>query len=348
MNVQVSEDSGELVQVDLARQICNCGGARCVHLDIAMDVVRNRGRRWRWLILSAFHKELRRGDVVAARHWAAWLAHCDGPSAPLEYLRKIWSEETVDLDLAVWLHGETANVADGVARFCAAVKVWETPQWWTVFQEWSECLAGVAHHFFGVLADRLARAAAAGDEAELTTVRHLALADLTATARLTVQQAEVFRTRYASRRFESEDFVLAMLLADRLPRAETTHPTGADVDVLPHWTNGATLLLPPVYAYDYHSHFGKARMRAWMQQNPGSGFRFGVDTSPVDLRWAGGLVPLFWRVQVWQLGGRASLEGLAWHELVPEPEALRRFGDWCDWWPEQAASGRVTRCANVS
>ncbi len=334
MKVQVNESSNDFVQVDIDGQTCSCGGRRCAHLEMATDVVRDHGRRWRWLILSALHKELRRGDIVAARHWAAWLAHCDGPSAPLEYLRKIWSEETVDLDLAVWLHGETANVAEGVARFCAAVKVWEMPDWWPVFQEWSECDAGVAQHSFGAAADQLVLALAAEDEAELAAARERALTELTATGRLTFQQAEVFRTRYASQRFESEDFVLAMLLADRLPRAERARSAGAEVDVALHWTDGSTLLLPPPYAYDYHSHFGKARMRAWMAENPGRGFRFGVDTSPVDLRWAGGIVPLFWRVQAWHQGGRAALDGLQWNELNVEASALQRFEVWCDWWPE--------------
>ena len=208
------------------------------------------------------------------------------------------------------------------------------PDWWPVFQEWSECDAGVAQHSFGAAADQLVQALATEDEADLAAARGRVLTELTATGRLTFQQAEVFRTRYASQRFESEDFVLAMLLADRLPRTERARSAGAEVDVALPWTDGSTLLLPPPYAYDYHSHFGKAWMRAWTAENPGRGFRFGVDTSPVDLRWAGGLVPLFWRVQAWHQGGRQALHGLQWHELTVESSVLKRFEAWCDWWPE--------------
>ena len=116
MKVQAVEAGDGFVEVDVEEGKCGCGQRKCIHRDIATDVVRDKGRRWRWLILSAFHKELRRGDVPAACHWASWMAHCDGAAAPLEYMRKIWSEETADLDLAVWLHAEDATAEGGVAN----------------------------------------------------------------------------------------------------------------------------------------------------------------------------------------------------------------------------------------
>jgi hypothetical protein len=336
MRVQTAEGSDGFTSVDVETGTCNCGQRKCIHLDIATDVVRERGRRWRWLILSSFHKELRRGDMVAARHWACWMAHCDGKDAPLEYMRKIWSEETADLDLAVWLHADDATVGGGVARFCAATKVWELQEWWTCFETWQERRKGVGHESLGGLADLLARPAPGADGLLIEGLRADALKELVGAGRLTLAQAEVFRTRYQSRRFENEDFVLAQLLSAQLTAPSRRFTADVDVQVDGSWTDGSTLLLPPPYAYDYHSYFGKARMRSWLERNPGVGFGFGVDTSPVDLRWAGGLVPLFWRVQAWQNGGTPAMHVLAWHELEVKPEALRRFTAWCGWWPEVA------------
>jgi len=186
----------------------------------------------------------------------------------------------------------------------------------------------------GGLADQLARAESGANGSRVNGLRDDALTELTATGRLTFAQADVFRSRYRSRRFENEDFVLAQMLTAQFPAQSGPFAAAVDVQVAARWTDGSTLLLPPPYAYDYHSFLGKARMRAWLERNPGGRFGFGVDTSPVDLRWAGGLVTLFWRVEAWQNGGRAAMDELAWHELAVDPAALERFEAWCDWWPE--------------
>ncbi len=332
MRVQATEGSLGFVDCDVERGICACGVPRCVHLEWASDVVLFRGKRSRWLVLSSLHKELRRGDVVAARHWASWLAHCDGPDAPLGYLRKIWSEETADLDLGVRLHRPSVTLAEAIAHFCAASKVWALPAWWTAFQVWQERVEGVGPRLRHKLVDRLARAQAKGDPVKLAHLRIAALAELTDRRLLTSAHVVVFQARFATERLENEDFLLAALLADLLPAQVNPPLQNPRTRVARHWTNGSTLRLPPAYAYDYHSRAGLARMRAWLEHNPGGEFTFGIDTSPVDLRWAGGLVPLFWRVQAWQQYG-AAMDRLAWHELVVEPAALQRFVAWCGWWP---------------
>lgn len=336
MKIQTNQNSTTFTTVDVAAPSCSCNQPRCIHLEIASDLINNGGRRWRWLVLSAFHKELRRGDVAKASHWAAWFARCDGPAAPLEYMRKIWCEETADLQLAVWLHSDAATVDSAVTRFCAATKFWELPELWAAFQEYAELRADPTRRVPGTWASDFAAAEAGEDAAALAILRTRALADLAADGRLSAAEVAVFQRRYASGRFENEDFMLVILLTSRLPRDAMSEIPQPAPELAAEWTDGSMLLLPPDYAYDYHLFFGKARMGAWLAAHPGSGFRFGVDTSPIDLRWAGGLVPLFWRVQAWQFGGTAAMHRLTWHELPIEPAVLQRFSAWCDGWPEDA------------
>ncbi len=331
MRVQATRESTAWVDVDTARRTCSCCNDTCEHVELASDLVLDRGRRNRWLVRSAFHKELRRGNVQEARHWAAWMVHCDGRDAPLEYLRKIWSEETANLELAVYLHGSQARLPTAIAWFCHATKVWQMPAWWDVFQAHEEGTMPTgtrAARWSAEMRD------AADDDAALAELRDQVLDELSSDGRLTAQQLAVFRTRYESGRFENEDIVLLLLLCSRLPACDVGRP-----DSLPsvprRFVDGSTLLLPPVCAYDYHTAVGKARMRAWLAAHPDSGFGFGVDTTPVDLRWAGGLAPLFWRVQAWrQFGSTAGMDATAWHELGVDAEALQRFAAWCGWWPE--------------
>ncbi len=218
-----------------------------------------------------------------------------------------------------------------IAWFCHATKVWQMPAWWDVFQAHEEGTMPTgtrAARWSAEMRD------AADDDAALAELRDQVLDELSSDGRLTAQQLAVFRTRYESGRFENEDIVLLLLLCSRLPACDVGRP-----DSLPsvprRFVDGSTLLLPPVCAYDYHTAVGKARMRAWLAAHPDSGFGFGVDTTPVDLRWAGGLAPLFWRVQAWrQFGSTAGMDATAWHELGVDAEALQRFAAWCGWWPE--------------
>lgn len=86
-----------------------------------------------WESISAFHKELRRGDVKQAQYWALSVAAHRGLSGVIRYMLNIIFEETRDLDLFLRLlrliekgrsveYDETMNA---VALFCHSPKKWE-------------------------------------------------------------------------------------------------------------------------------------------------------------------------------------------------------------------------------
>lgn len=88
-----------------------------------------------WEAVSAFHKELRRGDADQARYWAMVVAGHRGLNGVVRYMLNIMFEETRDLDLykaTMILLGKgqlvpLQSVLNLVTRFCAAPKKWELP-----------------------------------------------------------------------------------------------------------------------------------------------------------------------------------------------------------------------------
>lgn len=88
-----------------------------------------------FVAVSAFHKELRRGDIDAALYWATVLIPHRGRHGIIAYLRNILFEETRDLQLGKYLlmlsdYGKsvsTLQVQRAIRWFCRSVKKWEMP-----------------------------------------------------------------------------------------------------------------------------------------------------------------------------------------------------------------------------
>jgi hypothetical protein len=88
-----------------------------------------------WEALSAFHKELRRGDYDAAMYWSLSVANHRGLSGVVRYMLSIVFEETRDLVLYEHLLNVSElgrnvtflQVCVAVKLFCASPKKWELP-----------------------------------------------------------------------------------------------------------------------------------------------------------------------------------------------------------------------------
>lgn len=88
-----------------------------------------------FVCVSAFHKELRRGDTEKALYWGRCLLPHRGRHGVVSYMRNILFEETRDLGLVRYIlrlsdHGKSVAQLDvdrAIARFCAAPKKWELP-----------------------------------------------------------------------------------------------------------------------------------------------------------------------------------------------------------------------------
>lgn len=94
------------------------------------------GRRYNaFEAVSAFHKELRRGDITNALYWATMLVPHRGKHGVVAYMRNILFEETRDLPLARYIlkvssKGRSVSLLEmqrAVHRFCVAPKKWDLP-----------------------------------------------------------------------------------------------------------------------------------------------------------------------------------------------------------------------------
>ncbi|MET4190630.1 MULTISPECIES: hypothetical protein [unclassified Bradyrhizobium] len=159
---------GDFYLVDLGAGTCTCknGGpwqwhikneawARsqcCSHKIRAMaDILEKKGRpadmqaayskevgsRYNmYEVVSAFHKELRIGNVERAVFWGTMLANFRGSRGIIKYLLNILYEETRDhtmgdflLDLYLWddRSHDYANMCIGIKAFCQSKKKWQIP-----------------------------------------------------------------------------------------------------------------------------------------------------------------------------------------------------------------------------
>lgn len=93
---------------------------------ITTDLVQRQGAGFRFVARSAMHKEVRRGDGVAAVRWARLLGLIDGTASVRQYARRILFEESRALSLlSVWKPRDSAERR--IRQLSATAKVWSLP-----------------------------------------------------------------------------------------------------------------------------------------------------------------------------------------------------------------------------
>jgi hypothetical protein len=108
-----------------------------------------------FVCVSAFHKELRRGDTEKALYWGRCMVPHRGRHGVIAYMRNILFEETRDLQLARTIlrlsdHGRSVTQLDvdrAIKRFCYAPKKWELPWRYSIFIDEQKGYKRLAHKF---------------------------------------------------------------------------------------------------------------------------------------------------------------------------------------------------------
>ena len=307
---------------------CSCGKRTCFHLRVGRDILFNQGRKGvRWIAKSGLHKEIRRGDMKQAMLWAHWFERMWGKASVLAYLRRIWCEETLNLDLLEKIDS-LDSIAEIIRLYCSSRKRWEFENARKGFLLASRAdTAAQAGRDRPILNDsnELKRLMEAGEMLPIMSVlvaperdnvysgmkskiRNALLIEAQRKGFLNEKQVQALR-RYASGRFEDEDTVLVMLHAGMFEPGMIEYR-----EIEPLELDEVYLPFPKPYILDYHTAVGKRRLTCWKRET-GQRLWFGVDTGKLDYRWAGGCVPLYWRFMAWKRFG-AEMDAHIWNEVI--------------------------------
>src|SRR4051794_27831488 len=146
----VEDTPGGTIFVVDAYTGCGCTGSRvggmCRHERLASDVWTRSKTGLRYIVKSALHKEIRRGNVMQALLWARWCAHYHGNSWPKSYVKRLLLEEGRCVELCKnWQSLTNVSWVDVVAQAAAMCKKWELPGRAGVFTEYVAAFAASEH-----------------------------------------------------------------------------------------------------------------------------------------------------------------------------------------------------------
>jgi hypothetical protein len=328
-------------EVDLDRRTCSCGRrrhARCVHLSKAIDLHEEGAARFRYELASALHKEIRRGDLTAALHWADLraLATPDGGEHVKRYARQICGEETRNAKY-IWMSLEPSaklGYRDYVATITQSRKKWELASTWPLFKAqmrgWKRAKSGrtKSKWYRRSLVPSMRVASETRDAAILHEGFWWAclylgderpewdlLDELLANA-VSAQCPKIARPREMIAAFESATkrcaFEIRLMFIEALcggwdeTMNEPRHHAGELVPV----SDGATIRRFPDYVYDAHVRRRARRVRRWRKSlEPGR-----ESPGRLDLRWSGEMIGVAWRYAAYkQLG--AGYRDAPWEDV---------------------------------
>lgn len=108
----------------------------CPHLILARDIFHNRGQRSKFLILSSYHKTVRKSDLELATHWSTIYARITSEESSAKYARSIVLEETRNITLwSAMKRGELTPVQQ-INHLIRSRKKWEIPTAYEEFIAW--------------------------------------------------------------------------------------------------------------------------------------------------------------------------------------------------------------------
>jgi hypothetical protein len=331
-----AQTSTKTYEVDLAAGTCTCRTPEkpCFHLDKVRDVHAEGCKRSRFEIVSAVHKEIRRGDVAAALYWADLLSRYSDRYVKT-YARRIVGEETRNWTLlAQALSPGSPTYRDLVAGLASSRKKWEHKNGYRPFEEqlrsynrdtyeglpWAEVVARLADAIATDDVPRLYDAWATLDASEQpeATVAMDRILIVEAERRFPVMAGQLASILDGYRDHRDLDvwesrLALVEMIAGAWDASLNEFPYEARV--LPAFNDGGVLRRFPPYVYDRHVRQGARRIDEHKDEiAPMKPLPDGI-----DLRWSGQIEGVAWRYAAFAQFGDAYRD-VPWERVEMTPE----------------------------
>lgn len=330
-----AQTSAKTYEVDLSSGTCTCSTPEkpCFHLNKARDIHVEGCKRSRFEIVSAVHKEIRRGDVGAALYWADLLSKYSD-SYVTNYARRIVGEETRNWTLfAQALSPGELSYRDLVASLASSRKKWEHKNGYSLFEEqlrsynretygaapWKTVMDGLTEAIATDDVPRLYDAWMVLDSSEAPeaaiAMDHVLVAEA---ERRFPGIADLERIVREYRDHDTLDvwevrLALVEMIAGAWDPSLNEHPYRGGV--LPAFNDGKLLRRFPTYVYDGHVRQGRRRIEEHRDEiAPGK-----PQPEGIDLRWSGQFEGVAWRYAAFAQFGDAYKE-MAWERVEMPPE----------------------------
>lgn len=292
-----------------------------------------------WFVLvSAFHKSLRRGDVAQSIYWGVSM----GYDAALKYLKSIVTEETRSVGLVERLMKiaptnkgvKLSEMVDAITLFCIAVKRWEVPYALSFFETQLELIEKRAEEPEPPtdLADWKSKWVDGGEVEDFLRAAH-ALSSVKQNFTPLYKQSKNPHVKAVVKSFGSgyhtNLFVMQIMSGLWQPEQdfllvasdEEVHAKMQELQLqAKHELNGKVYEIPD-YAYDKHTRVGKAKYNKMLKDN-----NFTHYTQPtVDMRYSGTLVSGWWRALAFSKFGSIDVPWIQPFESKADQDWFYRF-----------------------
>lgn len=306
----VEDTPGGTIFVVDAYTGCTCTGSRtggmCRHERLAYDVWTRSKTGLRYIVKSALHKEIRRGDTVQALLWARWCAHYHGNSWLKSYVKRLLLEEGRCVELCKnWQSLTRISWIDVVAQAAAMSKKWELLSRAGIFTEYVAAFVTSEHQSVLAGVKEISEASkGCSSRFDLFTLfwraqrSHNTQASswlIEALSPFAREQGGIAQEWVEQGLWRTTPFYGPKVLIEMLTGAWSQEANLIDserVTMRPVPGQGIPLLpAVPIYAYDCHDTKGRQKLiGAWAhiaQEQP--------MPAGLDLRWSGMLAGVCWR-----------------------------------------------------
>lgn len=318
-------------EVDISSSSCSCNEFDCGHVKLAKGFAVHRARPYRWKLISAMHKEIRRGSFKRALFYAKWLRTQIYDETVLSYLQKIVFEETRNVNLCKEIKS-CSSYEEALYLIASSVKKWNRPFGIDVFLNEARAVFEGCNFPVDIAQD----ACPLSHESHLDALRHYWTyrwrdSDRSFRAdyvdRLISKMTKARARNIVEHAVKISDYEVMAILEIEYGMCEPSSDMYASESFDPSVDHENTLYMFEEYVDDLHTWHGKRLIKSqWKNIGPCKEMPSGL-----DMRFSGSILGSMWRHAAWRQYGSSFIDK-KWHEV--QISAIEwAYAKWYDsWW----------------